>query len=83
MSGAVISRVQLAAAHDGDAELILSLRFENGGESLVSLDEHAVRALMDAHGFDDPDALVGTGWEPVRDALAASSNRYMTPNSNA
>ena len=83
MSGAVISRVQLAAAHDGEAELVVTLRFENGGESLVPLDEHAVRVLMESCGANDPDDLVGKGWGLVRDALEASSNRFMNSNSNA
>ena len=76
MSGAVISRVQLGAAHDGDAEIVLTLRFDNGGETLVSLDHHAASHLMTACGADHPDALLGQGWERVRDALEASSNRY-------
>jgi len=77
MSGAVIDAVQLAAAHDGVAELIVTLRFENGGTSLVTLDEYAARHLLEAHATADPDALIGTGWEPVRDALAAASSRYL------
>lgn len=81
MSGAVISRVQLAAAHDGEAELMVTLRFENGGESPVSLDEHAVRVLMESCGVEHPDQLVGKGWGHVRDALEASSNRFMNSNS--
>lgn len=80
MSGAVISRVQLAAAHDGDAELVVTLRYENGGESLVPLDEHAVRVLMESCGVKDPDELIGKGWGHVRDALEASSNRFMNSN---
>ncbi len=83
MSGAVISRVQLAAAHDGDAELVVTLRYENGGESLVPLDEHAVRALMESCGATGPDDLVGKGWGHVRDALEVASNRFMNSNSNA
>lgn len=77
MSGAVISRVQLAAAHDGDAELVVALLFENGGESLVALDECAARHLMESCGAENPDALVGHGWERVRDALDVSSNRFV------
>jgi hypothetical protein len=77
MSGAVISRVQVAAAHDGEAELVVALCFENGAESVVSLDECAVRHLMSACGADCADALVGQGWERVRDALVFSSNRFV------
>ena len=77
MGGAVISRVQVAAAHDGEAELVVVLRFENGGETRVALDEYAVRHLIEACGAESADALVGQSWEMVRDALAASSNRYV------
>ncbi|MEE4348876.1 MAG: hypothetical protein V2J26_01475 [Pacificimonas sp.] len=76
MSGARIEQVELAAAHDGVAELIVTLAFENGGKSLVTLDEYAARNLMAARGVDDADALRGTSWEYVRDALAAASSRH-------
>ena len=76
MSGAVISRVQMGVAHDGDAEIVLTLRYDNGGETLVALDPHAAGHLMTACGAAHPDALLGQGWERVRDALEASSNRY-------
>ncbi len=76
MTGAVIHAVQIAAAHDGDAELIVTLAYDNGGRSLVSLDEYAARFLLEANGNTGPDALIGASWELVRDALAASSARY-------
>ena len=77
MSGATIKRVEVAAAHDGDAELIVVLSFENGGESLVALNEFAARALLASSNAQTPDDLIGTGWEHVRDALVASSNRFV------
>jgi len=42
----------------------------------VSLDHHAAHHLMTACGAAHPDALLGQGWERVRDALEASSNRF-------
>ena len=80
MSGAVIQHIQVAAAHDGVAELIVTLQFENGGRSLVTLDDYATHRLMELSGVEKAEALEGTGWEHVRDALAASSARYMTEN---
>lgn len=77
MSSATIKHVQIAAAHDGIAELIVTLAFENGGQSLVTLDEYATGRLMESTGADQPEDLTGTGWEHVRDALAASSARYL------
>lgn len=75
MSGAVISGIRVAAGHDGSAELIVTLRHGNGGESAVSLDEAAAAALMSACRASDPDALIGHGWEQVREALNVSWNR--------
>ena len=76
MSGAVISRVRVGAAHDGAAELVLTLRFAGGGETLVPLDSMAAGHLMTACGAAEAEALLGQGWERVRDALERSSNRF-------
>jgi hypothetical protein len=76
MTGAVIHDIQIAAAHDGEAELVVTLTYENGGRSLVTLDEYAARSLLEAGGNAGPDSLIGASWELVRDALAASSARY-------
>jgi hypothetical protein len=77
LSAAVVARVRIAAAHDGDAELVVTLRFPNGGETPVALDEYAARHLMTACAATHPDALIGADWRKVRDALEASSNRYI------
>ncbi|MBU6371510.1 MAG: hypothetical protein KJS97_02190 [Alphaproteobacteria bacterium] len=78
MSSAVISDVRLGAAHDGEAELVVTLRFENGGQSVVALDHAAASVLMESCRAQDPAALIGQGWEHVRDALAAAAQRFMT-----
>lgn len=77
MPDASIARVQLAAAHDGEAELIVILAYENGGETEIALDAFAADHLMRACGAGCADDLVGRGWRHVRDALEASSNRYI------
>lgn len=76
MSGAVISSVRVAAGHDGSAELVVTLRHGNGGESAVTLDETAAAALFAACQVSEPDALTGHGWERVREALDVSWNRF-------
>ena len=83
MSGAVISRVQLAAAHDGEAEMVVTLRYEDGGEALGPLDEHAVRVLLESYGANDPDELGGKGRGPVRGDMGGSSNLFITSQPNA
>lgn len=76
MAAATICAVRMAAAHDGEAELCVTLRFANGGLSQVALDEHAAGALLTACGATTADALIGTDWTRVRDALIAASNRF-------
>ncbi len=76
MAGAVISQVGIAAAHDGEAELVVTLTFANGGQSLVTLDEFAARTLLAISNCNTADQLIGVGWDRVRDALIASSNRF-------
>lgn len=76
MSGATISHIRIAAAHDGEAELLVTLTFGNGGQSLVTLDEYATRSLLSSCGASTADELIGVGWDRVRDALIASSGRF-------
>jgi hypothetical protein len=76
MAGATIRAVRVIASHGGDAELCVTLGFANGGESVVTLEQHAARALLDATGAASADALVGVSWVQVRDALIAASGRF-------
>ena len=76
MSDVTISEVQLAAAHDGAAELVVTLSFDNGGLTRVALDEYAASHLMTACGASSAADLVGKDWRHVRDALDAASHRY-------
>ena len=79
MSAAVIAATRLGAAHDGAAELVVTLRHAGGGKSEVRLDEPATAALLDACGADGPEDLAGEGWERVRDALRTSWSRLRQP----
>ncbi len=76
MSEARISQVRVAAAHEGDAELIVTLTYANGGQSEVVLDRMATDALMTSSQAASVEGLTGVGWEQVRDALAVSWNRF-------
>ena len=78
MTLAAISQVRIAAAHDGDAELVVELSHDNGGRSEIALDEFAARALLVSCGVSTPEGLIGASWEKVRDALVASSNRFVS-----
>lgn len=76
MADAAIRAVRIVASHDGDAELCVTLGFANGGQSLVTLDQHAARALLTATGAATADGLIGVSWVQVRDALIAASDRF-------
>ena len=76
MSEAVIHQARLAAAHDGEAELIVALRFSNGATDEVTLDEPSARALMQFCQAQRVEDLIGKEWQAVRDALMAGWNRY-------
>ena len=76
MTGAVIKSARVAAAHDGDAELIVSVSYENGGTSEIALDQVASTALMESCQVTNLDDLEGHGWEKIREALQVSYNRF-------
>ncbi len=71
---AIISKVRVAAAHEGIAELIVSLEFSNGGHSDVPLDLEAGARLMRSCGVDEVDELIGQSWVHVRDAISGAYN---------
>ncbi len=76
MTETVISEARVAAAHEGVAELVVTLTHENGGRSEVALDELAANALLAACNAEHPEALIGAPWQKVRDALGVSWNRF-------
>ena len=65
-----------AAAHDGEAELILRIRYENGGSSEITLDQLASTTLMESCQASSLEELQGHSWEKIREALRASYNRF-------
>lgn len=79
---ASIRDIQIAAAHDGDAELLVTLEYANGGRSQVALDEFATRTLLASCDAETPEDLIGADWIHVRDALIASSQRYAQETTN-
>jgi len=76
VSIASIQKVRIAAAHDGAAELIVSIVYENGAVSEITLDGHAGALLMESCAAHDPEDLVGQPWTVVKQALTAAYNRY-------
>jgi hypothetical protein len=73
---AKIAKVRIAAAHEGAAELIVTVAYDGGGNSEVPLDRHASEALLLSCEAGTLDELIGQSWQQVRDALSTSYNRY-------
>ena len=72
----MITSARIAAAHEGVAELVVTLEHSNGGRSEVALDELATSALLSACNASAPEGLIGAPWQKVRDALGVSWNRF-------
>ena len=59
---AVIVAAEIGAGHDGAAELVVRLRYANGGESSIALPEADGFALLKNCGAADVTGLVGRPW---------------------
>jgi hypothetical protein len=73
---AKIKFARVAAAHEGNAELIVCLEYDNGGLNEIALDHVASHTLMKACNAATLEDLVGSSWENIREALQVSYNRY-------
>jgi hypothetical protein len=65
----VIDAASLAAGHDGLPELVLRIRYENGGFGDLVVSNEAGLRLMARCGAERLEALVGQSWREVRNAL--------------
>jgi len=77
---AKISGARVIAAHDGVAELLVTITYDNGGTTDVTLDSKATEALMRSCDAQDIKDVTGHSWEKVRDALTKSYNRHNSKN---
>ena len=68
---AVIIDAQIVAGHDGEAQILVSVRHENGVVSAVALDGEAGFRLM---GAGDLDALIGRSWPRLLAATLLGEN---------
>jgi len=71
-----IKATRIAVAHDGVAELIVCIEYDNGSTSEITLDAIAGEALMGFCGATALEELEGHSWERVKEALGASYNRF-------
>lgn len=66
---AVITGATVVGGHDGRAEIEVELTYDNGGTSIISLDEEACLASLDRAGVGSIDELIGRPWSVVLPAL--------------
>ena len=65
MTEAVIAGARVGAAHEGVAELVVTLAHQGGGTSEVALDHLATSALLASCDANGPDDLIGAPWQKV------------------
>ena len=61
----VVVGVDVAAGHDGAAELVIQVRHENGVVAPVVLDPETGLALMKVAGASGASALIGRPWRDL------------------
>lgn len=74
----VVSRAEVVGGHDGRAEILVELTYDNGGTTTISLDEEACLASLDDAGVDSLDDLVGHDWTVVLPALTTPASHTRT-----
>ena len=75
---ALIQQARIAAGHDGSAELILLIKYDNAGTTEICLTEDAASRLFEKCQVDQIGDLPGKSWLLVKEALVESSNRFLT-----
>jgi hypothetical protein len=65
MSEAVIVSAEIAAGHDGEADLVVRVRYENGAVAPVTIDAETAMKLMNACGVSAINELPGHPWRKV------------------
>jgi hypothetical protein len=65
MSEPVVVGVEIAAGHDGTAEMVVSIRHENGVIAPMVLDQQTSLELMRTCGAGSTDALIGRPWREL------------------
>lgn len=56
---------EIAAGHDGSAEMVVRLRYPNGAEGVVTLDEETGLKLMQTSGARQIEELAGASWRAI------------------
>ena len=64
-AASVIVGVAISAGHDGTAEMVISIQYENGVVAPVVLDQDTGLDLMRACGAASLDGLIGRSWRAI------------------
>jgi len=72
-SEAIIVGAELAAGHDGQAELVVRIRYANGVVGNVMLDAEAGYALMRSCQIDTLGGLAGQSWRKILEGVKTCS----------
>ena len=72
---AKVQDLKISASHEGIAEVLLTIKHDNGGLTQVPLDYFAISMLMESCQAESIEGIIGTNWDKVRDAIQASHNR--------
>ena len=67
MTEPVIRGAVVAAGHDGQAQLVVRVKYENGAIASVTLDAERARRLMDNCGVERAEDLRGQPWQRFLD----------------
>ena len=59
----------VAPGHDGQAQLVVRVRYENGALGSVTLEAHRARRLMEACAAESAEDLRGEPWQRLLDLL--------------
>ena len=70
MPEAVIADAVVTAGHDGEAQLVVRVRYENGALGSVTLDASSARKLMEDCAASSAADLCGQPWQRLLDVLA-------------
>ena len=73
MPEAEIADAIVAPGHDGEAELEVRVRYENGALGSVRLDADCARRLLEKCGVDSPSELAGQPWQRLLDVMQGAS----------
>jgi hypothetical protein len=65
----VIASAHVVAGHDGEAQLEVRVRYENGALGTVMLDSDCARKLLEECDAETPEDLRGQPWHRLLDVL--------------